>query len=95
MDVKSFCDSLDDELTGWKAKLNDTMKRLDMMPSGSREKVVPAVNDLHTIVEQLDTRIDRLRKECPAQWEPDKLELEQWMNMLRTKWGRIEDSLGV
>ena len=41
MDVKSYCDSLTIELTGWKAKVYDIVRKLDKMSSGDKEKVVP------------------------------------------------------
>lgn len=41
MDVRDYCDSLVTELTGWKAKMYDVMRRLDKVPSGDKEKVLP------------------------------------------------------
>jgi hypothetical protein len=75
MDVKSYCDSLSIELTGWKAKVYDIVRKLDKMSSGDKEKVIPEVNELHMIIEELDDRIDLLEKECPTEWEPERIEL--------------------
>jgi hypothetical protein len=41
MDAKSFCDSLIIELTGWKAKTYDVVRKLDKMTNGDKQKVVP------------------------------------------------------
>ena len=68
MDVKSYCDSLTIELTGWKAKVYDIVRRLDKLPSGDKEKVIPQVNDLHTLIEELDDRIGRLKNQCRRLW---------------------------
>ena len=38
MDVKSYCDSLVIELTGWKAKVYDVVRKLDKMSSGDKAK---------------------------------------------------------
>lgn len=76
MDVKSYCDSLTIELAGWKAKVYDIVRRLDKMPSGAKEKVVPQVSDLHVLIEELDDRIGRLKNQCPTDWSPDKIELQ-------------------
>ena len=86
MDVKSYCDSLAIELTGWKAKVYDIVRKLDKMESGDKEKVVPEVNELHMIIEELDDRVDRLRKECPVQWEPERIELEGRTTQLKDVW---------
>jgi len=84
MDVESYCDNLIIELTGWKAKIYDIMRKLDKLPSGDKAKILGNVNDLHVLIEELEDRIDRLRNECPSDWSPDKIELE-------TKLTRISD----
>ena len=76
MDVGAYCDSLTIELTGWKAKVYDIIRRVDKLPSGDKKKVLPQVNDLHILLEELDDRIGRLKNQCPADWSPDKIELE-------------------
>ena len=76
MDVGAYCDSLTIELTGWKAKVYDIIRRLDKLSSGDKEKVLPQVNDLHILIEELDDRIGRLKNQCPTDWSPDKIELE-------------------
>lgn len=76
MDVRSYCDNLTIELTGWKAKIYDIVRRLDKLPSGDKGKVLPQVNELHALIEELDDRIGRLRNQCPTDWSPDKIELE-------------------
>ena len=89
MDVKSYCDSLEIELTGWKAKVYDIVRKLDKLSSGEKEKVVPEVNELHMLIEELDDRVERLEKECPVEWEPDKIELERKTTQLKTIWGNV------
>lgn len=76
MDVESYCNNLTVELTGWKAKIYDIVRRLDKLPSGNKAKMLGQVNDLHVLVEELDDRIERLRNQCPSDWSPDKIELE-------------------
>lgn len=89
MDVKSYCDSLVIELTGWKAKVYDVVRKLDKMSSGDKEKVVPQVVELHMFIEELDDRINRLKKECPIEWKPEKIELEGKFSGLKTKWENV------
>ena len=89
MEVKTYCDSLAIELTGWKAKVYDITRKLDKMSSGDKEKVVPEVNEMHMLIEELDDRVDRLKRECPVQWEPDRIELEGRTTQLKTIWGNV------
>jgi len=85
MEVKSYCDSLVIELTGWKAKVYDIVRKLDKISSGDKQKVVPQVAELHMIIEELDDRIDRLKRECPMEWHPEKIELESKVAKLKKK----------
>jgi hypothetical protein len=76
MNIESYCNNLTIELTGWKAKIYDIIRRLDKLPSGAKGKILGHVNDLHVLVEEIEDRIERLRNQCPSDWSPDKIELE-------------------
>jgi len=89
MDAKSYCDSLLIELTGWKAKTYDVVRKLDKMSSGEKQKVVPQVNELHMILDDLEDRIHTLRTECPVHWEPDKIALESKLTHAKKKWEEV------
>lgn len=93
MDAKDYCDKLTVELTAWKAKLYDVVRKLDKISTGDKEKVVPEVNELHIIMEELDERIEKLKKECPTSWEPDKTEIENKVGYLRTKLDKVLDTI--
>jgi predicted nuclease with TOPRIM domain len=82
MDVTSYCENVSKELTGWKTKVEDIVKKLDKIPSGDKEKVVPQVNELHALIEEIDDRIARLKRECPAEWSPDKIELDSKLSRI-------------
>jgi len=86
MDVKDYCNNVEAELTGWKAKVNDIVARLDKVSSGDKAKVTDQVRDLHILIEELDDRINRLEKEYPLEWEPDKLEIEQKIHTIKGAW---------
>jgi len=89
MDLQSYCDSMSSELTAWKAKVYDVVRKLDKTPSGDKTKVVPYVNELHMIIEELGGRITKLRTECPTVWEPEKKELEGKITHLKKKWEEV------
>jgi len=93
MDVNTYCDNLAIELTGWKAKVYDIVRKMDKMSSGDKEKVVPEVNELHMIIEELDDRVERLKKECPTEWEPDKIEIEGRTTRLQTIWNGVSQKV--
>lgn len=75
-DVQSYCDGLVTELGAWKAKVSEVVSRIDSAPSGDKERVIDQVRDLHMFVEELDHRLDGLRRECPMDWEPGHIEMK-------------------
>jgi len=89
MDVKDYCKTLEAELTVWKAKVYDIIARLDKVSSGEKEKVIDQVRDLHVLFVELDDRISRLKRECPTEWGPDKIEIEQKISTLTGKIGYL------
>ena len=67
----------------------DVTRKLDKVSSGDKEKVVPMVNELHMILEELDGRVERLKRDCPTQWEPDKIDIEGKFQAIETKWEEV------
>lgn len=91
MDVVDYCENLSVELTGWKAKMYEVVRKLDKMSTGQKEKVVPEINELHMVIEELTDRIEKLKKECPADWKPD--ELNEKAEGLRIKLDDVWDTV--
>ena len=89
MDIKDYCSKLQNELTVWKAKVYDAVRKFDKTSSGDKEKVVPYINDIHIIIEELNERIEWLDRECPTEYEPHKAELQTRFNELKTKWDDV------
>lgn len=89
MDTQAYCDNLVEELTGWKGKMYDVVRKLDKVSTGDKQKVVPMVNELHMILEELDDRVERLKRECPTEWEPEKIEIENKFHTLGEKWQEV------
>ncbi len=76
MEIKDYCGTLAAELGGWKTKMSDVTNKFDKVSSGDKQKVVPMVNELHMILEELDDRMERLKGECATQWGPENIGVE-------------------
>ena len=87
-DVQNYCDNVVTELSVWKAKIYDVVRRIDKVSSGDKAKLGDQVNDLHMFIEELENRIDRLRRECPTDWKADQIEMESKFGHLK---GRLND----
>ncbi len=84
-DVQSYCDGVVAELTVWKGKIYDVVRRLDKLSSGDKAKFSDQVSDLHIYIEELENRINRLRTECPTDWKSDQIEMENKFDHLKGK----------
>ncbi|MBI5584957.1 MAG: hypothetical protein HY892_14185 [Deltaproteobacteria bacterium] len=93
MNVQTYCDGAMVELVGWKAKVYDVVRKLDKMASADKDKVVPLVNDLHIIIEEMGDRLKRLSRECPTEWAPDQEALETKTTHLKRKWEEVWQAL--
>ncbi len=93
MELETYCDNLVAELTGWKAKVFDVVRKLDQTPSADKDKLVPQINELHMVIEDLDERINKLRTECPTAWEPERAEFESKFTHLKHTWKGVWENV--
>jgi hypothetical protein len=94
MDVKDYCGSMSTELTAWKAKMYDITRRLDTLGTSEREKILPQVQDMHILIEDIATRIDNLNRECPTEWSPDKAAIDGAHVDMRSKFEETMEFIG-
>jgi predicted nuclease with TOPRIM domain len=95
MDVKDYCSQMQSELTGWKAKVYDAIRKTEKMPEGKKDNVAPHMGELHALIDDISHRIEILNTECPADWEPEKAEIESRVSQLKTKWSQVWDEYGI
>lgn len=76
MDAKYYCDTMQAELTGLKARVYDIIKAVEGMPPKSKESLTPKIPEFHALVNDLTKKIDSLKMECPADWSSAKNDIE-------------------
>jgi len=94
MDVLDYCKGLENEMTAWKAKLYDVMRKIDKLGSAEKEKVLPNIEDLHMFLEEMTDRVETLKTECPSDWSPMKKEIEDSSINMRGKYEDTMDYIG-
>ena len=94
MDVKDYCKSMETEMTAWKAKLYDVMRKVDGLGSAEKEKILPNIEDLHMLLNEMADRVENLRTECPSDWSPVKEEIEGGSIDMRSKYEETMDYIG-
>ena len=94
MDVQDFCKGMEAEMTAWKAKLYDVMRKVDKLGSAEREKVLPNIEDLHIFLEEMSDRVETLKTECPSDWSPMKKDIEEGTTDMRGKYEETMEYIG-
>jgi hypothetical protein len=85
MEIKDYCESMYNELTGMKARIYDVLRVIERMPREEQAKIRRQTDELHIMVGDLSRKIDQLLKECPADWSKAKLEIEEMKERLIEK----------
>ena len=94
MDVQDYCKSMETEMTAWKAKLYDIIRKVDKLGTAEREKILPNIEDLHIFLEEMSGRVEKLKTECPSDWSPVKKDIEQGGTNMRGKYEDTMDFIG-
>ena len=94
MDVQDYCRGMEAEMTAWKAKLYDVMRKVDGLGSADKEKVLPNIEDLHIYLEEMTDRVEKLKNECPTEWSPIKKEIDGGSIDMRVKYEETMKYIG-
>jgi hypothetical protein len=86
MELNDYCKYMSMELTAWKAKMYDVVRRVDKLGTAEKEKVLANVEDLHMLVAEMEDRVNKLTKECPTEWSPIKKEIDNAHVDMRSKY---------
>jgi hypothetical protein len=63
------------------------------MPTEKKQRVYEEVNALHIIMADLEERIDKLRTECPTEWNPEKEEISSGLSKLGSQYASTTNQL--
>ena len=89
MEVKDYCGGVEIELTVWKARLYDLLRRMNKMPASEKEKMHDSVEELHAMIADLTQRIEWLKTQCPIDWKPQKKEIDDKYIDMWTKYEKV------
>ncbi len=94
MDVLDYCKNMETEMTAWKAKFYDVMRKVDKLGTAEKEKVLPNIQDLNILLEEMGDRIEKLKTECPSEWSPMKDEIDEGTVNMRAKYEETMEYIG-
>ena len=94
MDVIDYCKNMEMEMTTWKAKLYDVIRKVDKLGSAEKENILANVEDLHMLLEEMTDRVEKLRTECPTDWSPMKNDIDEGSINMRAKYEETMEYIG-
>lgn len=77
MKARNCCKTMEMELTGWKAIVYDITRKIESLPGGEKEKVLPSIEDLHMLIAEMDDRIDQIRDNCTPETGIEDIQTER------------------
>lgn len=77
MEITSYCAQQRNTLITAKAKAYDLMRALKTLSESTAGDLNAETDRLCELIDDIDSRVEILRTECPAEWEEEKLELDQ------------------
>ena len=100
MEAMDCCKTMQAELTAWKANVYDIVRKMEALPGGERNKILPNIEDLHMLISEMDARIDFIRDNCTPETGIDdirkeKEEFEKHLGTLRVKSDEAMRHLGA
>lgn len=94
MDVMDYCKSMETEMIAWKAKLYDAMRKIDKLGTPERNKMLPNIEDLRILLEEMEERVGQLKSECPTEWSPVKKDIDDGVVDMRGKYEETMELIG-
>jgi len=94
MDVNSYCNNLERQLTEWKAKIYSVINVVDKLPVQEKEAAYSSIRGLHTIVDEIDNELEQLKSACPADWSPNRRTIEGKMSELQSTLKKLSENVG-
>ena len=86
MDVKTFCTEMRDEMTAWKAKTYDIIRKTERMSPSPNKKVRASIDEMKAMIDRIELTLERLEDQCPVNWDSEKAEIEQVICDMRERW---------
>jgi hypothetical protein len=77
MKARNCCKTMQAELTAWKANVYDIVRKMEELPGGERERILPNIEDLHMLISEMDDRIEYIQDNCTPETGIDDIRTER------------------
>lgn len=91
MDIISYCNQLESQLTEWKAKIYSVILVVDKLPVQEKEAIFPSIRSLNAVVDEIDNELEQLKSACPADWSPNRQTIEAKISELQSTLKKLSE----
>ena len=77
MKARNCCKTMQAELTAWKANVYDIVRKMEELPGGQKDKILPNIDDLHILISEMDDRIEHIQDNCTPETGIDDIRTEK------------------
>ena len=100
MKARNCCKTMQAELTAWKANVYDIVRKIEELPGGEKDRILPNIEDLHMLISEMDDRIEYIRDNCTPETGIDDIrtereEFDKHLVKLRIKGEEAMQALGA
>ena len=97
MNAIHCCKTMEMELSAWKAMIYDILRKMETLSGGAKEKVLSDMQDMYTLVDDMDKRIEEIREKCTPETgidavQPERKKFVGDIDSLRSK---VDDAMKV
>jgi predicted nuclease with TOPRIM domain len=85
MDVKSYCANMRGEIEEWKSTINKHLLEADRR-SADADEAIGAIHKINDRVSELEQTVDKLEKQCPADWSSERAQLDGILSEVKRLW---------
>jgi hypothetical protein len=95
MDIESYCETMERQLTGWKAKLHDVIRGAEKMPEEEKTQFGPSLSRLNGLMDEMDQGLMRLTGECPIEWSTQRKAIEDRFGKMQRTLAQLSEKVGL
>ena len=70
------------------------IRTVDKLADENKETAYPSIRGLHAVVDEIDSEVEQLRTACPADWSPNRQNIDDKMAELQQTLKNLSEDVG-
>jgi uncharacterized protein YicC (UPF0701 family) len=95
MEVKSYCEKMDQQLKAWKAAVNEVVRGMERMSRDESAALAPSLTTLNTLADELTAGLVALSDQCPTEWSSQRESLDEKFTRMKGTLASLSERVGL